>query len=406
MHHLTKGPRAITRAMAYEIYARKYRPKTFDDLIGQEPIAQALREAVARDRTAGVYVFSGLHGIGKTSAARIFAKALNCPRVKGGNPCGACRVCKSIARGSCLDVIEIDAASNSRVEDVRELRDGFAYQPVECRFRVFILDEAHRLSTAAFDALLKVFEESVDTTRFVLATTELHKLPPTILSRGQAFRFRPANTDDVMRALNRIKTGEKLAITKEALKAVAHRAAGSLRDAQKYLDQVVSLSTGKTIKSADVAFLFGTARRDLLSQCIVGFVEGNAGPVIDAVHKHVADGGRADTLAADLTEAFRGALYYRACGPDTPLLADVLLSTQELEPLVNKFSPQELLQILASLQEMQVSLRNARDARLHVETALVRVALGLCYALPQVVEQAPAPPKKVDYVYPAEFLSG
>src|SRR5581483_10683326 len=176
------------------------RPRVFDDLIGQEAIAQTLRHAVASGRTASVYLFAGSHGVGKTSVARIFAKALNCPNSKDGAPCGTCEVCESIARGDCMDVVEIDAASNSKVEDVRILRDSVSYKPASCKFKVYILDEVHRLSTSAFDALLKTFEESPSLVRFVLATTELHKVPTTILSRAQVFRFQRAGLDDIVRS--------------------------------------------------------------------------------------------------------------------------------------------------------------------------------------------------------------
>ena len=211
--------------MSYEVFARKYRPKVWGDLVGQEAIAQTLRYAVAAGRTGSVYLFAGSHGVGKTSVARIMAKALNCPASTEGAPCGTCETCESIARGECLDVVEIDAASNSKVDDVRTLRESVGYKPASCRFKVYILDEVHRLSTSAFDALLKTFEESPPLVRFVLATTELHKVPTTILSRAQVFRFQRAGLEALVRRLRTICDAEKLAVEDAALRTIARRRA-------------------------------------------------------------------------------------------------------------------------------------------------------------------------------------
>jgi DNA polymerase-3 subunit gamma/tau len=362
--------------MAYEVFARKYRPKVFDDLVGQEAIAQTLRHAVASGRTASVYLFAGSHGVGKTSVARILAKALNCPNVKDGAPCGTCEVCESIARGDCLDVVEIDAASNSKVDDVRLLRDSVSYKPASCRFKVYILDEVHRLSTNAFDALLKTFEESPATVRFVLATTELHKVPTTILSRAQVFRFQRAGLTDIVRSLRRICTAENLSAEDEALRAIARRARGSMRDSQKLLDQVVALAAGNSalIKAADVAFLLGDATQDVVARCLRAIASGDPGVLLAEVDQHVRAGGRPDALVVDMTEALRGALYLKTAGPSSPLLDDVALSKEDLEPAASALSEEGVLYALQLLQEAQIKMRDVRDPRLVLELVLVRLA--------------------------------
>ena len=361
--------------MAYEVFARKYRPRVFDDLIGQEAIAQTLRHAVASGRTASVYIFAGSHGVGKTSVARILAKALNCPNAKDGAPCGTCEVCESIARNECLDVVEIDAASNSKVEDVRLLRESVGYKPASCRFKVYILDEVQRLSGSAFDALLKTFEESPPLVRFVLATTELHKVPTTILSRAQVFRFQRAGLDDIVRSLRRICEAEKLTVEDEALRAIGRRARGSMRDSQKLLDQVVALAASKGgIAAADVAFLLGDATTDVVARCLAAIVRGSAAELLKELDQHVRAGGKPDALGADLMEALRGTLYLKTSGESSPLLEDVALPKEDLRPAAEALSEESLLYALQLLQEAQMNMREVRDPRLTLELVLVRLA--------------------------------
>jgi DNA polymerase-3 subunit gamma/tau len=366
--------------MAYEVFARKYRPRVFDDLIGQEAIAQTLRHAVASGRTASVYIFAGSHGVGKTSVARILAKALNCPNAKDGAPCGTCEVCESIARNECLDVVEIDAASNSKVEDVRLLRESVGYKPASCRFKVYILDEVQRLSGSAFDALLKTFEESPPLVRFVLATTELHKVPTTILSRAQVFRFQRAGLDDIVRSLRRICEAEKLAVEDEALRAIGRRARGSMRDSQKLLDQVVALRGGGAagtqggIVAADVAFLLGDATTDVVARCLGAIVRGSPAELLKELDQHVRAGGKPDALGADLMEALRGTLYLKTAGESSPLLEDVALPKEDLRPAADALSEESLLYALQLLQEAQMNMREVRDPRLTLELVLVRLA--------------------------------
>jgi DNA polymerase-3 subunit gamma/tau len=365
--------------MSYEVFARKYRPRVFEDLVGQEAVAQALRYAVAAGRTASVYLFAGSHGVGKTSVARILAKALNCPNVKDGDPCGACELCESIARGECLDVVEIDAASNSKVDDVRALRESVGYKPASARFKVYILDEVHRLSTSAFDALLKTFEESPPLVRFVLATTELHKVPSTILSRAQVFRFRRAGLDALTKRLRVICEAEKLSVDEEALRTIARRARGSIRDSQKLLDQVAALAGASgsphTITARDVAFLLGDASADVVVRCLAALAAGDrVGALLGEVHGFLEQGGRADALATDLLEALRGALYLKAGGSTSPLLEDVALSPEDLKPVSDALSEEGLLYALQLLQDAQTKMRDAREPRLLLELVLVRLA--------------------------------
>src|SRR6476646_7090114 len=234
----------------YEVFARKYRPQTFDDLVGQNHVSQTLRNAVAQNRLAHAYLFVGPRGVGKTSTARILAKALNCVKGPTVTPCGVCDNCKEITAGNSLDVIEIDGASNNSVEDVRELRDNVRYAPAKGRYKIYLIDEVHMLSPAAFNALLKTLEEPPEHVKFIFATTEPHKIPITILSRCQRFDFRKVSVPALIEHVKNVLAKEGLQFSPSVLGAVVREAQGSVRDALSLLDQVLSFAGGQVDDAA------------------------------------------------------------------------------------------------------------------------------------------------------------
>ncbi|MCA8925519.1 MAG: DNA polymerase III subunit gamma/tau, partial [Planctomycetes bacterium] len=361
--------------MSHVAYARKYRPRSFDDVVGQAAIAEALRNQVARERTAPAYLFSGTHGVGKTSMARIFAKALNCAHAKEGRPCLECDVCLSIDRGEALDVIEIDAASNRGVDDAERIRQNTRYRPQGSRFKVYILDEVHQLSRVAFDALLKTFEEAPEHVRFVLATTELHKVPTTIRSRAQVFNFRQSTREDLEARLSQIATQEGLKITPAAIALVARRARGSMRDAQKLLDQVVTLGEGGgEIDAPQVAELLGALTGDSVEAVLGAIVGGDAGALLETLDGYLSQGGRVTTFLEELQDALRAVLYLQTCGSASSLVAEAGHSPAALSPVAERLSLEGLLFCLQLLEETSQRLRLAREPRVVLEVTLARLA--------------------------------
>src|ERR671929_1877584 len=259
--------------MAYQVIARKWRPQTFDEVTGQEPITRTLRNAIEHERLHHAYLFSGARGVGKTTTARLLAKALNCHKSKSptATPCAlgdptACASCIEIAEGRSIDVLEIDAASNTGVDNVREsIINTVGVRPARDRFKVFIIDEVHMLSTAAFNALLKTLEEPPSRVLFIMATTHPHKVPETILSRSQQFEFRTIPAAKIAERLRLIADAEKIEVTDEALREVARAGEGSMRDAQSAFDQVISFSEG-SIEAADVEAALGIAGSEMLAR--------------------------------------------------------------------------------------------------------------------------------------------
>jgi len=360
--------------MAYEIFARKYRPETFGEVVGQQAVARTLQNAVASARVAPVYIFSGSHGVGKTSMARIMAKALNCPEVKEGVPCAKCETCRSIAAGNAIDVNEIDAASNRGVEEARRLRQGVAFRPASLPWKVYILDEFHQLSRDAFDALLKTFEEAPEQVCFILATTELHKVPGTIRSRSQVFNFRRATLVEVKERLRQIADSEGLKVGDDALEMIARRSRGSLRDSQKLFDQVVALAVGVDhIDAKAVSELLGFASSERVLGALECVRSGDAKGLLEIVRSVYEEGNDPHVYCSDLLEGFRGLLYLQVCGVDSPVLDDLSFDLRGATDIAESLSRDAVLFSMQVLTESLQRMRRAREERVVLELALVRL---------------------------------
>lgn len=262
--------------MSYVVLARKYRPQTFADLVGQEHVSRTLANAIATSRVAHAFLFTGVRGVGKTTSARILAKALNCLAGPSAQPCLECSACKEIADGNDVDVHEIDGASYNGVDEVRKLQESLPYRPQRDRFKIYIVDEVHMLSTAAWNAFLKTLEEPPPHVKFVFATTEVHKVPVTILSRCQRYDFKLITTDDIAARLRLVLAGETIAADDEAIRILAREAAGSMRDAMSLLDQVIAWSGGQEALGAEaVGRVLGVAARSVLHRLGAALVDGD-----------------------------------------------------------------------------------------------------------------------------------
>src|SRR5687767_1943058 len=285
----------------YVVIARRYRPQSFEELIGQEHIAKALQQAIAGGRVAHAYLFTGARGVGKTSAARILAKALNCEKGPTATPCGQCDSCQAIAVGEDVDVLEIDGASNNKVEEVRDLRQNVGFRPTRGRYKIYIIDEVHMLSTSAFNALLKTLEEPPPHVKFILATTEVQKIPITILSRCQRFDFAHVGPGKILEQLKNIVQREGHQADEDALKLVARRAAGSMRDSQSLLDQLLASSPGK-LTAEHVSAVLGTAGDDRVIQLADAILTSDPKTALDLIAAWVDRGLQTGELVDQLVE--------------------------------------------------------------------------------------------------------
>lgn len=358
----------------YRSLYRRYRPQAPDEVLGQEHVVRALAGAVREQKLAHAFLFSGPRGTGKTSTARILAKMVNCENGPTAEPCGTCEQCVRIREGSHLDVVEIDAASHGGVDDARELRERAPTAPAQGREKVYIIDEAQRLSREAFDALLKLFEEPPEGVRFVLATTEAHKMPATIIGRCQRFEFRRIPAETIAQHLSAVAKLESMTLEPAAGEAIARESEGSIRDALSLLDQAALLGGGEVTEQI-IATLIGTPDLDVHVALADAVAVGDAKDVFGIIHRLVQDGHDLRHFAARLTGHFRNLLLALAA-PDDPELIDV---SPDLHPRLvaqaQKFSSGELDRILSLLLQAQTDMRWSTAPRLTLELAVVRAAM-------------------------------
>jgi len=358
--------------MSYQVLARKYRPQRFDDVVGQEVVTRTLRNAIVSGRIAQAFVFAGSRGCGKTTTARILARALNCIQGPTPDPCGECDACIEIAQGRDLDVLEIDAASHTGVDNIREVViAGLAFPPARDRYKVFIIDEVHQLSTASFNALLKSIEEPPPHVVFMMATTELHKIPDTILSRSQVFEFRTISPKAITDQLRKITAAEIVEASDAALALIARAAEGSMRDAQSALDQVIAFA-GKTLAVDDVSTVLGLVGRDLLMDVIDAVVAEDAPRAFALAERAVESGTDLRLVCRELSQVVRD-MMVMSVDParigDTELAAD---ERERLTALAGQFSKEDLMRAFDLLSTAEQDIRTVAHPRYYFEMVLLR----------------------------------
>lgn len=358
--------------MAYEVIARKYRPQQFSDVVGQEHVTGTLVNAIESDRVAHAYLFVGPRGTGKTSSARILAKALNCEKGPTVTPCDACDACREIMTGNSLDVLEIDGASNNGVDQVRDLRDSVQYAPARGPYKVYIIDEVHMLTTQAFNALLKTLEEPPSHVKFIFATTEPQKVPATILSRCQRFDLRRIPVRQLVQRLNQIAEAEEIQLDEDAALAIARGAEGGLRDAQSALDQLIAFR-GKEIREADVLSVFGLVARSTLERLASAVLSGDVPESMRVVAELDAGGKDLQRVVVELLEHYRN-LLVRLYGGGAEALDLTEGQRAAIDSQCEGLEPDRVLRVVDILAETENRMRYALSRRTLLETALIRCA--------------------------------
>ena len=350
----------------YQALYRKYRSQTFSQLVGQEVVAKTLKQAVEQEKISHAYLFSGPRGTGKTSVAKIFAKAMNCPNQVNGEPCNNCYICQAVTEGSLEDVIEMDAASNNGVDEIREIRDKSTYAPSLARYKVYIIDEVHMLSTGAFNALLKTLEEPTQNVVFILATTELHKIPATILSRVQRFEFKSIRTQDITAHIHHILEKENISSEPDAVEIIARRAEGGMRDALSILDQALSLTQGNALTTAISEEITGTISLSALDDYVAALSQQDVLKALDSLNLLFENGKSMTRFVTDLLQYLRDLLVVQTGGENThhsPVFMDNLALSQE--------SLFEMIRIATvSLADMKASLQ----PKIYAEMMTIRLA--------------------------------
>ena len=356
----------------YQALYRKYRPQTFSDVVGQKGVTDTLRAQLETGKLSHAYLFTGTRGTGKTSCAKILAKAVNCLDPQDGNPCNRCAACKAIDDGSCMDVLEIDAASNNGVDSVRVLRDDAIYTPGEVKMRVYIIDEVHMLSTAAFNALLKIIEEPPEHLLFILATTELNKVPATILSRCQRFSFRRLSPEDIAGRLNFIAYQEGMQISPAALRLLSRLADGAMRDGVSLFDQCASASTGE-VTEASVCQTLGLAGSRRTAELLQAAAEQDTAAALSIFELLYAEGKDLSALFDELSALCRDLLVLKAAPKSGVSMLSGIADEEQAAALETRFTPAELLRDLTLVQSAKSAVGKNADARVAAELCLMQL---------------------------------
>lgn len=358
--------------MTYQAFYRVYRPQSFREMSGQTHVKRTLQNALLANKTTHAYLFSGPRGTGKTSTAKIFAKALNCENAPSNEPCNECPTCRSITEGSHPDVIEFDAASNSRVEEMRDIIEKVRFAPANARFKVYIIDEVHMLSTSAFNALLKTLEEPPAHAVFILATTEPHKLPATIISRCQRFDFKRLSSNDILERMKVVLEDIHLSFDEQALKVIAQAAAGGMRDALSLLDQVVSFS-GESLTLEDALLVTGSVSQDVFYDVAIALKEKDVAQVLSLMEGLIADGKEPVRLAEDLITFFRDLLLLQTSRELDELL-ELVTPEEKFMQLAHEYSADNLYGFIDILAKTQQEMRYSHHTKIYLETALLKMA--------------------------------
>jgi DNA polymerase III subunit gamma/tau len=358
--------------VSYQVIARKYRPQIFDEVVGQRLVSETLKNAIVTHRVAHGYIFSGVRGVGKTTMARILAKSLNCVQGPTVTPCGLCPSCQEITAGNSVDVMEIDAASNRGIDEIRELRENVRYLPARDRYKIFIIDEVHMLTTEAFNALLKTLEEPPERSLFILATTEAHKLPATIQSRCQHFAFRLLDYSEILARLREICASEEVEASEGALNAIAQAADGSMRDALSLLDEVIA-ACGNTVEEEKTRQLLGIVPSRLMADLIEAVQAGDSRAVLEQVSQLGTQGYDLSAFCNDLTRYVRSLMIARSCGVESPLLQVPNDERVNIGRLAAISSDEDLARFFHVLLRAQNEMRYALEPRFHLELALIKL---------------------------------
>ena len=404
----------------YQALYRKYRSQNFSQLVGQEVVAKTLKQAVEQEKISHAYLFSGPRGTGKTSVAKIFAKAMNCPNQVGGEPCNNCYICQAVTDGSLEDVIEMDAASNNGVDEIREIRDKSTYAPSLARYKVYIIDEVHMLSTGAFNALLKTLEEPTQNVVFILATTELHKIPATILSRVQRFEFKSIKTQDIKEHIRYILEKENISSEPEAVEIIARRAEGGMRDALSILDQALSLTQGNELTTAISEEITGTISLSALDDYVAALSQQDVPKSLACLNLLFDNGKSMTRFVTDLLHYLRDLLIAQTGGENThhsPVFVENLalpqenlfemirLATVSLADIKSSLQPKiyaEMMTIRLAEVNPELSLSGAVESEisaLRQEVARLKQELANVGTLPKPTSPAPSRPAAGKTVY-------
>lgn len=359
--------------MSYTALYRKFRPAEFEDVKGQDHIITTLQNQIKANRIGHAYLFCGTRGTGKTTVAKIFAKAVNCESPVNGSPCGKCAMCQSIAAGTSMNVIEIDAASNNGVDNIREIREEVAYRPTEGKYKVYIIDEVHMLSIGAFNALLKTLEEPPEYVIFILATTEVHKIPITILSRCQHYDFKRITIDTITARMQELMDTEKVEVENKALRYIAKAADGSMRDALSLLDQCIAFYLGQKLTYEHVLEVLGAVDTDVFSKLLRNVIARDVSAVLETVEELVMQGRELSQLTADFTWYLRNLLLVKTSDSIENVLDVSAENLQQLKEEAQMIEVDQLLRYIRIFSELSGQMKYATQKRILLEVALIKL---------------------------------